>query len=62
MGRKSPSSEQIHIYFTLQKKEVFGQQEDMLQNLLCLWKKKTHVVFFPFSFRATLIFLLCMST
>ena len=26
----------------------------MLQNLLCLWKKKTHVVFFRFSFRATL--------
>ena len=49
MGRKSPSSEQIRIYFTLQKKEVFGRREDMLQNLLCLWKKKTHVVFFVFN-------------
>ena len=32
-----------------------------LQNLLCLWKKKTNVVFFVFSFRATLLFPLSIS-
>ena len=32
----------------------------MLQKILCLWKKKTHVVFFCFSFKATFIFPLWM--
>ena len=30
---------------------------ETLQNLLCFMYKKTHIVFFRFSFRATLVFL-----
>ena len=41
----------VQFLFTLQKKKRFLvnlKPRDMLQNLLCLWKKKTHVVFLFF--------------